>query len=152
MRPNYIKIGSIAIAALMSVMAVFGFSKEDAYSKYGKPRIMVLISERVDGEEAKAHSAEKQIEKFILREAFRDMLPEQIANREKLRFAMGVGTDDVTDALVSKFMNSEEIKERPKAYYGLAFATFKELFYYDEFLKLFPPSYEKQTIRWDPFK
>lgn len=95
---------------------------------------------------------EKQIEKFILREAFRDMLPEQIANREKLRFAMGVGTDDVTDALVSKFMNPEEIKERPKAYYGLPFATFKELFYYDEFLKLFPPSYEKQTVRWDPFK
>ncbi|MFC2018001.1 asparagine synthetase B family protein [Chloroflexota bacterium] len=95
---------------------------------------------------------EKQIEKFILREAFRDMLPEQIANREKLRFAMGVGTDDVTDALVSKFINPEEIKERPKTYYGLPFATFKELFYYDEFLRLFPPSYEKQTVRWDPFK
>lgn len=95
---------------------------------------------------------DKQIEKFILREAFRDMLPEQIANREKLRFAMGVGTDDVTDALVSKFMNPEELNERPNAYYGLPFASFKELYYYDEFLKLFPPSYEKQTIRWDPFK
>jgi len=95
---------------------------------------------------------ENQTEKFILREAFRDMLPEQIANREKLRFAMGVGTDDVTDALISRFINPEEIKERPKTYYGLPFATFKELFYYDEFLKLFPPSYEKQTIRWDPFK
>ena len=31
-------------------------------------------------------------------------------------------------------------------------ATFKELLYYDEFLKLFPPAYEKQTVRWDPFK
>lgn len=95
---------------------------------------------------------EKQTEKFILREAFRDMLPEQIANREKLRFAMGVGTDDVMDAVVSKIVNPEELKERPRAYYGLTFASFKELYYYDEFLKIFPPSYEKQTIRWDPFK
>ena len=95
---------------------------------------------------------EKQVEKYILREAFRDMLPEKIANREKLRFAMGVGTDDIMDMLVSKFIDPEEIKERPNSAYGLPFATFKELYYYDEFLRLFPPAYEKQTVRWDPFK
>ena len=95
---------------------------------------------------------ERQIEKFILREAFRDMLPERIANREKLRFAMGVGTDDVMDAVVSRIIDPEEIKSRPKSAYGMPFATFKELLYYDEFLKLFPPAYEKQTVRWDPFK
>lgn len=95
---------------------------------------------------------EQQIEKFILREAFRDMLPEKIANREKLRFAMGVGTDDVMDMLVSKVIDREEIKRRSKSAYGMPFATFKELLYYDEFLKLFPPAYEKQTVRWDPFK
>ncbi|MFO7995814.1 MAG: asparagine synthase-related protein [Dehalococcoidia bacterium] len=95
---------------------------------------------------------ERQIEKFVLREAFRDMLPEKIANREKLRFAMGVGTDDVMDALVSRIIDPEEIKSRPRSAYGMPFATFKELLYYDEFLKLFPPAYEKQTVRWDPFK
>jgi asparagine synthase (glutamine-hydrolysing) len=95
---------------------------------------------------------EKQIEKYILREAFRDMLPERIANREKLRFAMGAGMDDVMDGLVSQKIDPDEIKKRPKAAYGLPFASFKELYYYDEFLKLFPPSYEKQTVRWDPFK
>jgi len=95
---------------------------------------------------------EKQVEKFILREAFRDMLPEKIANREKLRFAMGVGTDNVMDELVSNFISPEEIKERPQSAYGLPFASFKELYYYDEFLRLFPPAYEKQTVRWDPFK
>jgi asparagine synthase (glutamine-hydrolysing) len=95
---------------------------------------------------------ERQIEKFILREAFRDMLPERIANREKLRFAMGVGTDDVMDGVVSRIIDPEEIKSRPKSAYGMPFATFKELLYYDEFLKLFPPAYEKQTVRWDPFK
>ncbi|MCP4667506.1 MAG: hypothetical protein GY849_14185 [Deltaproteobacteria bacterium] len=95
---------------------------------------------------------EKQIEKFILREAFRDMLPEKIANREKLRFAMGTGMDDVMDGLISQKINPDEIKKRPKAAYGLPFASFKELYYYDEFLRLFPPSYEEQTVRWDPFK
>jgi asparagine synthase (glutamine-hydrolysing) len=95
---------------------------------------------------------ENQVEKFILREAFRDLLPERIANREKLRFAMGTGMDDIMDELVSENIDREEIKHRPKAAYGLPFASFKELYYYDEFLQLFPPSYEKQTVRWDPFK
>ncbi|MDY6918236.1 MAG: asparagine synthase-related protein [Chloroflexota bacterium] len=95
---------------------------------------------------------EKQVEKFILREAFRDMIPERIANREKLRFAMGVGTDDVMDMLVSRVIDPEEIKLRPKTPYGLPYASFKELYYYDEFLQFFPPAYEKQTVRWDPFK
>jgi asparagine synthase (glutamine-hydrolysing) len=95
---------------------------------------------------------ENQVEKYILREAFRDMLPEKIANREKLRFAMGTGMDDVMDELVSLYIQPDEIKNRSKAAYGLPFASFKELYYYDEFLQLFPPAYEKQTIRWDPFK
>jgi len=95
---------------------------------------------------------EKQVEKYVLREAFRDMLPEKIANREKLRFAMGTGMDDVMDNLISNIIDPEEIKQRPKAAYGLGFASFKELYYYDEFLQIFPPSYEKQTVRWDPFK
>ncbi|MBW1943967.1 MAG: hypothetical protein JRJ51_14190, partial [Deltaproteobacteria bacterium] len=95
---------------------------------------------------------EQQIEKYVLREAFRDMLPEKIANREKLRFAMGTGMDDVMDEIVAKKVDPEEIKRRPKAAYGLPFASFKELYYYDEFLKQFPPSYENQTVRWDPFK
>ena len=95
---------------------------------------------------------EKQVEKYILREAFRDMLPEKIANREKLRFAMGVGTDDVMDGLISRIVDPGEIKERPNAVYGMPFASFKEIYYYDEFLRLFPAAYEKQTVRWDPFK
>ncbi|MFO8009190.1 MAG: asparagine synthase-related protein [Dehalococcoidia bacterium] len=95
---------------------------------------------------------DRQVEKYILREAFRDMLPEQIANREKLRFSMGVGTEDVMERMVAKVANPEELKERPKTPYGMSYASFKEIYYYDEFIQMFPPSYEKQTIRWDPFK
>ncbi|MBN2041344.1 MAG: hypothetical protein JW864_14990 [Spirochaetes bacterium] len=95
---------------------------------------------------------EKQVEKHVLREAFKDMLPEPIYKREKLRFAMGTGIDDVMDRIVSSAVDPEWINETPKSYYGMPFASFKELYYYDEFLQQFPPAYEKQTIRWDPFK
>jgi asparagine synthase (glutamine-hydrolysing) len=95
---------------------------------------------------------ENQIEKYVLREAFRDMLPEKIANREKLRFSMGVGMDDIMDEIVSNIIDPEEFKKRPKGAYGMPFASFKELYYYDLFLQQFPPAYEKQTVRWDPFK
>jgi asparagine synthase (glutamine-hydrolysing) len=95
---------------------------------------------------------EKQVEKYVLREAFKDMLPDKIANREKLRFSMGVGMDDVMDDVVSQQLDPNMLEERPRAAYGLPFASFKELYYYDEFLRMFPPSYEKQTVRWDPFK
>ncbi|NQT57083.1 MAG: hypothetical protein HQ551_12740 [Desulfobacteraceae bacterium] len=95
---------------------------------------------------------EREVEKFILREAFKDMLPDKILNREKLRFSMGVGIDDVMDEFVSEKIDPNEIKQRPKAAYGMPFASFKELYYYDEFLGRFPPSYEKQVVRWDPFK
>lgn len=95
---------------------------------------------------------EKQTEKYILREAFKDMLPNEIYSREKLRFSMGTGIDDVMDRIVSKFVDPDRIRELPKSFYGIPFATFKEVYYYDEFLKQFPSAYEKQTIRWDPFK
>jgi len=95
---------------------------------------------------------EKQTEKYILREAFKEMLPKPIYEREKLRFSMGTGIDDVMDAVVSKLVDPKRIEELPKTYYGMPFASFKEIYYYDEFLRFFPSAYEKQTIRWDPFK
>ncbi|MGD9064369.1 MAG: asparagine synthase-related protein, partial [Desulfobacterales bacterium] len=85
---------------------------------------------------------DNQIEKYVLREAFRDMLPEQIANRVKLRFSMGVGMDNIIDDIIATMVNPEEIEKRPKAAYGMPFASFKELYYYDLFLQQFPPSYE----------
>ena len=80
------------------------------------------------------------------------MLPDRIVDREKLRFAMGTGMDSVMDEIISEIIDPKELEKRPKAAYGLPFSSFKEVYYYDEFLKLFPPSYEGQTIRWDPFK
>lgn len=95
---------------------------------------------------------ENQVEKYILRNAFRDMLPEKIANREKLRFSMGVGVEDVMNDIMAKKIDPKELENRPKAAYGMPFDSFKELYYYDEFLRKFPPYYETLITRWDPFK
>lgn len=46
----------------------------------------------------------------------------------------------------------EEFIKCPKRAYGMPFASFKEFYDYDLFLQQFPPAYEKQTVRWDPFK
>lgn len=94
----------------------------------------------------------EQTEKYILREAFKDLLPEPIYKRKKLRFALGTGIDNIMDRIVSKMVDRKQIAETPKSYYGMPFASFKETYYYAEFLRRFPPAYEKLTIRWDPFK
>jgi len=65
---------------------------------------------------------------------------------------MGTGIDSVMDGIVSKEVDPGRIAEFPKSYYGMPFATFKEIYYYEEYIRQFPPAYEKQTIRWDPFK
>lgn len=95
---------------------------------------------------------DKETEKYVLREAFKDMLPQQIYERQKLRFSMGTGIDDVMDDIVSRIVDPKLISDLPKSYYGMPFASFKEIYYYDEFLRRFPSAYEKQTVRWDPFK
>jgi hypothetical protein len=56
------------------------------------------------------------------------------------------------DDIVSKIVDPDKLTSLPKSYCGMPFASFKEIYYYDEFLRNFPSAYEVQTIRWDPFK
>ncbi len=94
----------------------------------------------------------EQIEKWILREAFRDMLPREIAKRPKLRFARGSGVDDLMDQIVASKVGIGDLQRTPRTSQGLAFNSPKELYYYRLFRKHFPASYECLTCRWDPFK
>lgn len=94
----------------------------------------------------------KPVEKWILREAFRDMLPEEIANRPKMRFARGVGVDDMIDAAVEGKVTEEEFVATPMTEGGLTLYSPKELYFYKLFRQYFPAGYEGLTVRWDPFK
>ncbi|MDF1614422.1 asparagine synthase-related protein [Desulfurivibrio dismutans] len=92
------------------------------------------------------------IEKWILREAFRGMLPKEIANRTKLRFAGGTGVDDLMDELTAKYVSDIDFRDTPRTETGIKLNSPKELHYYKLFRQHFPAGYEKLTARWDPFK
>ncbi len=104
--------------------------------------------------ELKCHaiSEDYTVEKWILREAFRDMLPQEITDRPKMRFSRGVGVDDQVDAIVPKKFGEKELQETPESNSGIHLQSPKELYYYRLFQEHFPQGYEGLTGRWDPFK
>jgi asparagine synthase (glutamine-hydrolysing) len=94
-----------------------------------------------------------QIEKWIVREACRDLLPAEIADRRKLRFAAGAGVDDIMDRLAAEHISSAEFEAHQTTASGYELNSPKELWYYRIFKELFPkPGFEKQVARWDPYK
>ena len=92
------------------------------------------------------------VEKWILREAFADTLPEEIRTRTKMRFARGVGIDDLMDEATADDVTEQDVRENPKTAGGLTLNSPKELHYYRLFGSRFPEGYESLTARWDPFK
>lgn len=102
--------------------------------------------------EWKIHGPE-QTEKWIVREAFRDLLPREIADRRKLRFAAGAGVDDLMDRIAARHVRDTELQDAPLSAGGYALSSPKELWYYRIFREHFPsPGFESQVARWDPHK
>ncbi|UNC90744.1 asparagine synthase-related protein [Candidatus Contubernalis alkaliaceticus] len=120
------------------------------YAPFLHPAV-VAMSHKIPME-LKVYQGEVSVEKWILREAFRDMLPKEIADRPKLRFSRGVGVDDQVDKIVPDNIGEKELKENPKSCGGLSLQSPKELYFYRLFQKHFPKGFECLTGRWDPFK
>ncbi len=98
---------------------------------------------------------EEDVEKFILREAFKDLLPEAIYKRRKLRFSAGTGTDNEMDGVADKYYDDiaafdEDDRETEGGY---TLNSPKEKWYYSIFKDKFPDlCFEKLVGRWDPNK
>ena len=94
------------------------------------------------------------VEKHILREAFKDLLPETIYRREKLRFAAGTGTDNLMDDVAGSEADAAKFNETSKTTEeGYTLNSPKELWYYRLFKEQFPaPCFERLVGRWDPGK
>lgn len=94
------------------------------------------------------------VEKFILREAFRDLLPEAITQRSKLRFSAGTGTDDLMDDVARGQMAAGDFTDAARTTAeGYTLNSPKELWYYRLFKERFPaPCFERLVGRWDPGK
>jgi len=94
----------------------------------------------------------RTVEKWILRRAMRKWLPDEIANRPKLRFAGGTGVDDLMDELTADKVSEEEYRNNGQSEGGLELFSPKEVYYYQLFQNHFPVGYESMVARWDPFK
>jgi asparagine synthase (glutamine-hydrolysing) len=94
------------------------------------------------------------IEKWLLREAFKEMLPDAIYRRSKLRFAGGTGTDDVMDEIARGHVADGEFNQETRSTPGgYTLSSPKELWYYRLFKEQFPaPCFEQLVGRWDPNK
>ena len=94
------------------------------------------------------------IEKWILREAFKDILPKEIYLREKLRFSAGTGTDNLMDDIAKDEINDDDFNEASRnTIAGYYLNSPKELWYYNIFKENVPSvGFEKLVGRWDPGK
>ena len=93
-------------------------------------------------------------EKWLLREAFQDLLPEAIYKRSKLRFAGGTGTDNVMDEIARNHVAEDDFNDETRSTpEGYTLNSPKELWYYRFFKEQFPdPCFEQMVGRWDPGK
>ena len=96
----------------------------------------------------------KLVEKWILREAFKDMLPEKIYRRAKLRFSAGTGIDNVMDKIADNHIDKNEFNEETRNTPGGNYLNSpKELWYYKIFKENYPAlPFEKIVSRWNPNK
>ena len=96
----------------------------------------------------------KFVDKYIPREAFRDLLPDSIYRREKLRFSAGTGTDNLMDDVAANQADTGEFNETSRiTAEGYTLNSPKEQWYYNLFKEKFPAAcFERLVGRWDPHK
>ena len=96
----------------------------------------------------------ESVEKWILRQAFKALLPVRIAERIKLRFSRGTGTDELMDAMARRQPDGEAFcEENCTTPEGYVLSSPKEAWYYRLFKEQFPdPCFERLVGRWDPNK
>jgi len=96
-------------------------------------------------------NGEERMEKWIVRKAFEDLLPEEIAWRRKSPFARGAGALDTAKLVADKLgvpdpsLEKSNDPKRP--------LTKLDQLYYDIFKRFYrPEKMERLFARWDPFR
>jgi asparagine synthase (glutamine-hydrolysing) len=93
------------------------------------------------------------VEKWLLREAFKDQLPDGIYRREKLRFSRGTGVEALAEKVVGKLAGEEGLAGGWETPAGYRINSPVEAYYYKLYKESFPdPAFERLVGRWDPEK
>lgn len=82
----------------------------------------------------------ERMEKWLLREACRGLLPDQILGRRKLKFSEGAGSSTVIEEAAAKKISPEEFSREREPLHGLRLRSPEELAYYRIWRKAFDSS------------
>jgi asparagine synthase (glutamine-hydrolysing) len=92
---------------------------------------------------------DKRIEKWILRKAFEDELPEEIAWRRKKQFAYGCGSDDLLTRYAEREVSDEAFAATRRDHPEAGLTGKEELLYFDIFQQFFGQASVISTVgRW----
>nr|MDO8110753.1 asparagine synthase-related protein [Candidatus Sigynarchaeota archaeon] len=80
------------------------------------------------------------IEKWIEREAFKHILPVEIATRKKAKFSQGAGSEFVMRDLVTSKISDDEYAREREIFPGIFIKSKEELYYWRIFRDLFNPT------------
>ena len=95
----------------------------------------------------------ERMEKWILRQAFSDRLPQHIVWRAKQPFAAGAGSSQLMRSLAEKQVSGPDFVAHRQTKEGLKLGSAEELYYYRIFKDSFPqPALAHLVARWDPMK
>jgi len=78
-----------------------------------------------------------QVEKWILRKAFEDQLPNEVVWRPKQQFARGCGSDEMLGEHSEKAVSDSELEARRAQYPSVAIRSKEEMLYFDIFREHF---------------
>lgn len=91
-------------------------------------------------------------EKWILREAFRTDLPEEIINRRKDEFSQGSGMAEMMAQMIASEITDEEFTRERQVTPEVTLYSKEELYYYRIFRQFYPQPELVRTIgRWTPW-
>lgn len=80
------------------------------------------------------------IEKYIIKEAFREILPSSIYERKKAKFSKGVGTQFLLRDYFNKKISDDEFASSQEILDGVVVKNKEELYYWKIFKDLFDPN------------
>ncbi len=88
-------------------------------------------------------------EKWLIRRAFNDYLPEEVIWRPKMEFAAGCGSEQLITQLVDDEITDDEFEHDKSAFNHVSLASKEELYYYRIFHDFFGTDVDAEAIgRW----
>lgn len=109
----------------------------------------VELSMRVPNEQ-KIHPG-TNMEKWVLREAFSDLIPDNVAWRKKEQFSQGAGSNDIMTQIAERRFPDEAFSAQAAAIQqqtGIPIADKEMLLYYEEFSRFFSAPAREQVRLW----